>query len=109
MDNTIDTLMMFDFKVHALNILRALYKDSRLGEVVTPFVADGLMAAILGFQSPFWAVSLFCILITISLKVIFKISAGKYSPLICIHPFHSCCQGVNLRFDKFKRIFNKLC
>lgn len=52
-----DTLMMSDFQVHALNILRALYKDSRLGEVVTPFVADGLMAAILGFQSPFWAVS----------------------------------------------------
>ncbi|XP_048737624.2 thyroid adenoma-associated protein homolog isoform X2 [Ostrea edulis] len=43
-------------KVHALNILRALYKDSRLGEVVTSFVADGLRAAILGFQSPFWAV-----------------------------------------------------
>nr|XP_022332415.1 thyroid adenoma-associated protein homolog isoform X4 [Crassostrea virginica] len=43
-------------KVHALNILRALYKDSRLGEVVTTFVADGLRASILGFQSPFWAV-----------------------------------------------------
>lgn len=57
LDNTMDTLMMSDSQVHALNILRALYKDSRLGEVVTPFVADGLMAAILGFQSPFWAVS----------------------------------------------------
>ncbi|XP_061173065.1 tRNA (32-2'-O)-methyltransferase regulator THADA-like [Saccostrea echinata] len=51
-----DTKELSNSKVHALNILRALFKDSRLGEVVTTFVADGLRAAILGFQSPFWAV-----------------------------------------------------
>ncbi|XP_052801972.1 thyroid adenoma-associated protein homolog [Mya arenaria] len=43
-------------KVHALNILRALYKDSRLKDDVAPFIADGLRVAILGFKSPLWAV-----------------------------------------------------
>ncbi|WAR03297.1 THADA-like protein, partial [Mya arenaria] len=42
-------------KVHALNILRALYKDSRLKDDVAPFIADGLRVAILGFKSPLWA------------------------------------------------------
>ncbi|GAB6021118.1 hypothetical protein CHUAL_003751 [Chamberlinius hualienensis] len=43
-------------KVHAFNILRALYRDTRLGEVVTPFVAEGLQAAICGFKARSWAV-----------------------------------------------------
>ncbi|KAK3597815.1 hypothetical protein CHS0354_029374 [Potamilus streckersoni] len=43
-------------KVHALNILRALYRDTRLGEDVTPYITDGLKAAILGFKSLLWAV-----------------------------------------------------
>uniref|UniRef100_A0AAY4DDJ9 tRNA (32-2'-O)-methyltransferase regulator THADA n=1 Tax=Denticeps clupeoides TaxID=299321 RepID=A0AAY4DDJ9_9TELE len=42
--------------VHALNILRALYRDTRLGENIIPFVAEGLQAAVLGFTSPIWAV-----------------------------------------------------
>lgn len=45
-------------QVHALNILRALYRDTRLGENVIPFVSDGMQAAVLGFTSPVWAVSL---------------------------------------------------
>lgn len=44
-------------QVHALNILRALYRDTRLGENIIPFIADGLQAAVLGFTSPVWAVS----------------------------------------------------
>ena len=43
-------------KVHALNILRALYKDTRLGEDVAPYISEGLKAAILGFKSQFWEV-----------------------------------------------------
>uniref|UniRef100_A0AAY4DDB0 tRNA (32-2'-O)-methyltransferase regulator THADA n=1 Tax=Denticeps clupeoides TaxID=299321 RepID=A0AAY4DDB0_9TELE len=43
-------------QVHALNILRALYRDTRLGENIIPFVAEGLQAAVLGFTSPIWAV-----------------------------------------------------
>ncbi len=44
-------------QVHALNILRALYRDTRLGENIVPFVSEGMQAAILGFTSPVWAVS----------------------------------------------------
>ena len=43
--------------MHALNILRALYKDARLRDDVAPYTADGLKAAVLGFKSPLWAVS----------------------------------------------------
>uniref|UniRef100_A0A8C4DGL9 tRNA (32-2'-O)-methyltransferase regulator THADA n=1 Tax=Dicentrarchus labrax TaxID=13489 RepID=A0A8C4DGL9_DICLA len=65
-------------QVHALNILRALYRDTRLGENIIPFVSDGLQAAVLGFTSPVWAVRnsstlLFSTLIT----RIFGVKRGK--------------------------------
>ncbi|NXV15294.1 THADA protein, partial [Cepphus grylle] len=65
-------------QVHALNILRALFRDTRLGENVMPYVADGIQAAILGFMSPIWAVRnsstlLFSALIT----RIFGVKRGK--------------------------------
>ncbi|KAM6956245.1 thyroid adenoma-associated protein [Aplochiton taeniatus] len=65
-------------QVHALNILRALYRDTRLGESIVPFVSDGLQAAMLGFTSPVWAVRnsstlLFSTLIT----RIFGVKKGK--------------------------------
>ncbi|KAF7710664.1 hypothetical protein HF521_009536 [Silurus meridionalis] len=65
-------------QVHALNILRALYRDTRLGENIVPFVAEGLQAAVLGFTSPIWAVRnsstlLFSTLIT----RIFGVKRGK--------------------------------
>ncbi|XP_010121325.1 PREDICTED: thyroid adenoma-associated protein homolog, partial [Chlamydotis macqueenii] len=65
-------------QVHALNILRALFRDTRLGENIMPYVADGIQAAILGFMSPVWAVRnsstlLFSALIT----RIFGVKRGK--------------------------------
>ncbi|XP_035256755.1 thyroid adenoma-associated protein [Anguilla anguilla] len=65
-------------QVHALNILRALYRDTRLGENIVPFVSDGVQAAVLGFTSPIWAVRnsstlLFSTLIT----RIFGVKKGK--------------------------------
>ena len=46
--------------VHALNILRALYRDSRLGEHIVPFISDGVMIAIEGFSAKFWPVRCLC-------------------------------------------------
>ncbi|NXJ75559.1 THADA protein, partial [Trogon melanurus] len=65
-------------QVHALNILRALFRDTRLGENIMPYVADGIQAAILGFMSSVWAVRnsstlLFSALIT----RIFGVKRGK--------------------------------
>ena len=42
--------------VHALNILRALFRDSRLGELVLPYIPEGVMVAIQGFSATFWPV-----------------------------------------------------
>lgn len=45
-----------DTKVHSMNILRALYRDTRLGDDVFQFVADGVMVSIRGFKGKTWAV-----------------------------------------------------
>ncbi|KAK9412073.1 thyroid adenoma-associated protein [Crotalus adamanteus] len=73
-----DMLASIISQVHALNILRALFKDTRLGEHIIPYVADGMQAAILGFTSSVWAVRnsstlLFSTLIT----RIFGVKRGK--------------------------------
>ncbi|XP_039213683.1 thyroid adenoma-associated protein isoform X2 [Crotalus tigris] len=73
-----DRLASIISQVHALNILRALFKDTRLGEHIIPYVADGMQAAILGFTSSVWAVRnsstlLFSTLIT----RIFGVKRGK--------------------------------
>ncbi|XP_075060252.1 tRNA (32-2'-O)-methyltransferase regulator THADA isoform X2 [Mixophyes fleayi] len=65
-------------QVHALNILRAVFRDTHLGENVIPYVGEGTQAAILGFTSPVWAVRnsstlLFSTLIT----RIFGVKRGK--------------------------------
>jgi hypothetical protein len=46
-------------RVHALNILRSLFRHSLLGESVTPYVAQGVIVAIQGFKGKTWAVSSF--------------------------------------------------
>ena len=45
-------------RIHAYNILRILFRDSSLGEVVSPFISDGLRAAIGGFKASQWPVSI---------------------------------------------------
>lgn len=42
--------------VHALNILRALYRDSRLRDHVMPFIPEGVVVAIAGFTASLWPV-----------------------------------------------------
>ncbi|XP_051031141.1 thyroid adenoma-associated protein [Phodopus roborovskii] len=65
-------------QVHALNILRALFRDTRLGENIIPYIADGAKAAILGFTSPVWAVRNSSTLLFSSLITrIFGVKRGK--------------------------------
>ncbi|KAL0964357.1 hypothetical protein UPYG_G00322770 [Umbra pygmaea] len=65
-------------QVHALNILRALYRDTRLGENIVPFVSEGMQAAVLGFTSPVWAVRNSSTLLFSSLITrIFGVKKGK--------------------------------
>ena len=43
-----------------MNVLRALYRDTRLADDVFPFISAGMKVAVLGCASKFWAVSFFC-------------------------------------------------
>ncbi|XP_055946865.1 thyroid adenoma-associated protein homolog isoform X2 [Argiope bruennichi] len=45
-----------DEMVHALNILRALFRDSCLSDFLIPFVSEALMISITGFKSHYWIV-----------------------------------------------------
>ncbi len=48
--------------LHALNILKALYKDSRLGEHIVSYIPEGLMIAMAGFAANLWPVRTKCFL-----------------------------------------------
>ena len=52
-----DTSSLQPSCVHALNILRAVFRESRLGDHVMPYVASGFKAALYGISSHVWAVS----------------------------------------------------
>ncbi|XP_064621388.1 tRNA (32-2'-O)-methyltransferase regulator THADA-like isoform X2 [Lineus longissimus] len=65
-------------KVHALNILRTLFRDTRLSDDVFPFIADGLKAAVLGFLSQDWAIRNSATLLFSALMTrIFGVPRGK--------------------------------
>lgn len=42
-------------RTHSMNILRALFKHTRLGESVLPYVGDGFIVSITGFNKPTWS------------------------------------------------------
>jgi len=50
---------VYGLKVHALNILRALFRDSRLSEDVFVYIADAVKIAVSGYASRHWMVSTF--------------------------------------------------
>ncbi|XP_077992150.1 tRNA (32-2'-O)-methyltransferase regulator THADA-like [Glandiceps talaboti] len=53
----------FTPQVHALNILCAMYRDSKLGEDVFPFIAEGIQVAVPGFDSQIWSVRNSCMML----------------------------------------------
>ena len=71
-------------QVHACNILRALYRETKLGEDVFPFVSDGVVVAITGFHSNSWAVSTQLL--------------GK----LYMHPFHKHINYLNIISTRMK-------
>ena len=58
-----------EVRIHAYNILRILFRDSSLGEVVSPFISDGLRAAIGGFKASQWPVSILLVITSDSQKL----------------------------------------
>lgn len=50
-------LDMVEIKTHSMNILRALFRHSQLGDVAKNYIADGLMVAFRNYESKTWAVS----------------------------------------------------
>ena len=42
-------------RVHAMNILRVLYRESKLGDAVTTFLEEGVRVAITGFKAANWS------------------------------------------------------
>jgi hypothetical protein len=56
-------------RIHALNILRNLYRESRLNQVIGPYVARGLILSITGFEAPDWPVRF---LMRLSCLVVFR-------------------------------------
>eukprot|EP00536_Pseudo-nitzschia_multiseries_P014348 jgi/Psemu1/246033/estExt_Genewise1.C_6880008 len=43
-------------RVHALNVLRMIILDAPLASVISPFVGDAIISAILGYDDPSWAI-----------------------------------------------------
>lgn len=56
--------------VHALNVLRALFRCSQLGDLVGPFVSRAIDISIVLFNSSSWPVSIIFNMIKISLFLI---------------------------------------
>jgi len=48
--------------VHSMNVLRALFRCSSLGDLVGPFVSRAINISIVLFNSSSWLVSAFCLI-----------------------------------------------
>ncbi|KAI4501053.1 hypothetical protein M0802_003856 [Mischocyttarus mexicanus] len=48
-------IQVTEIKTHALNILRALFRHSQLGDLIKTFIADGLIAAFKNYDGKSWA------------------------------------------------------
>lgn len=45
-------------RTHCMNVLRAVFRNNELGELVQQYAAEGMIAAITGFKSTTWGVSI---------------------------------------------------
>lgn len=90
-------------QVHALNILRALYRDTRLGENIVSFVSEGMQAAVLGFTSPVWAVSP-------DILALFTVTCLFFNFLECLLLEQSCWEDItHIRFTTVDWFLNCCC
>jgi hypothetical protein len=76
-------------QVHALNTLRALFRETRLGDHIMSFVSDGVVAAISGISSDCWAVRNSSTLLYSALVArVFGAKRSKH-----LHAKHNCMTG----------------
>lgn len=47
-----------EHRMHCLNVLRAMFRHSRLGEIVASYIGAGVIVAIKNFTSEDWGVSI---------------------------------------------------
>ncbi|XP_069359956.1 tRNA (32-2'-O)-methyltransferase regulator THADA isoform X2 [Maniola hyperantus] len=72
-------------RCHCLNILRALYRNSQLDDIVGTYVGEGLMVALLGFESGTWIERNSATLLFSALMVrIFGVQRSKDSEKLCV-------------------------
>ncbi|XP_078695744.1 tRNA (32-2'-O)-methyltransferase regulator THADA-like [Branchiostoma floridae x Branchiostoma belcheri] len=75
--------------VHALNILKALFRNTKLGEHIFPYIVDGVRVTILGFGSEVWAIrNASTLLFSILMTRIFGVKRGKDE-----HARRNCMSG----------------
>ncbi|KAI8517088.1 hypothetical protein Bbelb_056690, partial [Branchiostoma belcheri] len=75
--------------VHALNILKALFRNTKLGEHIFPYIVDGVRVTILGFGSKVWAIrNASTLLFSILMTRIFGVKRGKDE-----HARRNCMSG----------------
>lgn len=44
-------------RTHCINVLRAIFRNNQLGELVSQYVGRGMIVAIIGLKSTIWGVS----------------------------------------------------
>ncbi|KAJ4445664.1 hypothetical protein ANN_12348 [Periplaneta americana] len=49
-----DSQIAEEARIHALNILRSLFRHSVLGELISPYIAKGVIVALQGYKSSSW-------------------------------------------------------
>ncbi|XP_078616956.1 tRNA (32-2'-O)-methyltransferase regulator THADA-like [Branchiostoma floridae x Branchiostoma japonicum] len=75
--------------VHALNILKALFRNTKIGEHIFPYIVDGVKVTILGFGSEVWAIrNASTLLFSILMTRIFGVKRGKDE-----HARRNCMSG----------------